>query len=170
MIVSIKGEINTTDNATLRADYASVMKFIKQDTANKLFSPTVKTYKGSKVESQNSSPAAMLADGIVIRFEVLSSDCTISADTIESMYSETYTGGATLNNICGDFDVDTNGGRNPNMRGKDYIAFWLVKNNDVYQILPHGTQTDGLSCVAGSTDWSTSQGCTYYYIYDKTMP
>ena len=166
MIVVNNDAIDTTDATTERNDYASVMRITKQDTFGNIFPKIYKFYKSSTTEDLTaaaSHPALALADGAYVWFGISSSDCSSPASGFGIF-------GATMTNICGNIDVDVNGSKPPNMRGKDYLGFWLIRKDGVYQILPHGSEGDGLTCVAGSTDWTTSHGCTAYYMTDKSLP
>jgi hypothetical protein len=71
-------------------------------------------------------------------------------------------------NACGNMTIDVNGKKGPNMSGRDFLSFWIVRKNGntAYSLLPMGTQGDGQNCSSNSNSWDTSLGCTAKRMYD----
>ena len=75
-----------------------------------------------------------------------------------------------LSSLCGDFKIDLNGKRQPNMLGIDQFSFRISKRG----IIPTGLPDDGraleTSCVAKEAAAYNGNGCTAYAITKKKMP
>lgn len=65
-----------------------------------------------------------------------------------------------MKNLCGEFTIDINGGyKKPNMLGYDIYYIYVYKNQDgKYMVAPIGAEGK-YTCVSGSSDWTTSEGC-----------
>lgn len=104
-------------------------------------------------------PRVVLADGTVIN------ELYISHSLCLTKRGE----GPYLSNVCGNFDVDLNGPKPPNMLGKDMFSFYYTKNG----FYPKGTQKDTTEtfngrCL-GKTGVQPGQGCTAWVIYNENM-
>jgi hypothetical protein len=97
-----------------------------------------------------------LSNGVVLNFGSIWPNCDGSS-------------GGTLN-TCVSLCVDVNGKSGPNMFGKDYLNFNIVKTNGEYAVIPFGITGDGMTCVAGSVSMATSRGCAAIMISDDPMP
>lgn len=69
--------------------------------------------------------SAVLSDGIIIGTFVQNPDC-----------NAVYASGKHLENVCGEYMVDVNGGKGPNKYGDDVFIFTVTK----YGIVPNGAQ------------------------------
>lgn len=148
-------------NDELRNKFCEHLRCLKTGATNEFFAPFYnwyKNYDNGWDASTAGMSAALLANGMTIRTWNDRSNCT---DIIGSM-----------NNICGYINVDTNGKKNPNMFGKDFLYFWILKDDerDTYYLIPAGSLEDNQGCQPGSTGWSTSQGCAVYHINNKDLP
>jgi len=155
--------VGNGNHLAFRNDFCSVMTCVKTDTVANIFCPTnYKYYKGGFSNSPTCSdvPAAILSNGLIMNFL-------------------SYTGCNNYGvNACGFIHVDINGKKGPNMFGKDFYSFWVVRpnSNSNYLILPYGTQHDTYvplpnGCQANSSALSTSEGCTTQRLYNpNNMP
>lgn len=138
--------IGESYSKALRNDFCTEMKCSNTDITSNIFGPAdYKWYKGENMGwpgSRDIIPAAVTAKGYLIRF-----------------YSYADCDHANIN-ACGYIDVDINGKNGPNMVGKDFYSFWIIKNKGIYLILPVGTLADGYNCSINS--W----GCTAVRLYN----
>lgn len=158
------GSIDFTSNDTMRNDYEKVMSFTKKDTWNNLAAPKYLYYKNQSQQGWDSStdttPSARLSNGVVVEF---------------TTYGDSGGGVCTtpignLTEICGHIRSDINGKKAPNMVGEDLFVTWIVKKNNNYYAFPIGSHGDNISCVAGSNDWTTCDGCAAYALSHDKMP
>lgn len=71
-----------------------------------------------------------------------------------------------LQNVCGEFYVDVNGFKKPNMWGKDMFLFNLTK----YGIIPAGTaQYNSAYTFNNCNSHSSGFGCSAWVIYNENM-
>lgn len=104
------------------------------------------TYNGSYAK-------AILEDGTLILLDEYAGTCS------------TDLGDGPLNNICAMFDVDINGFKGPNTRGRDYFSFWVTKTG----VYPVGSYNDGYTCDINSSWYLTSDGCAAKVLQEGTM-
>ncbi len=76
----------------------------------------------------------------------------------------------TLNTHCGDFQVDINGDKKPNVFGKDVFDFLITPKG----IFPNGTQTLSgrqfpQECSRKSTSGANGYACAAWVIYNENM-
>jgi len=151
---------STSSSSLLRSDFCSVMTCVKQDSTRDIWEPAnYKFYKGTYTgwPDNSTNAAAILNNGYFIHFGAYA-DCDHYGDM----------------HACGYIWVDINGKKGPNMSGKDYHFFWIVRQNgnSSYSLIPAGAQNDLYTsqlpggCVAGSSGWSSSRGCTAKRLMD----
>jgi type II secretory pathway pseudopilin PulG len=160
--------IDTTNPTTLRDSYSNALAYY-----NSSYSSTVdlfgsdynlKIYNNpSKIDDMSTwgDKPAKLRNGMFINFNVENASC-----------QHTSTNDGTLSGyICSQIHVDVNGRKGPNMYGKDYVGFWLARQDGVYKIYPMGIE-GSKKCIhvlpGGVTE--NGDGCTVYYIQDKAQP
>ncbi len=163
------GCIDFSGDVVMRNQYETVLAFIKKGTFSDIFNPGFRNYYKNATAGWNWGDtypyqSATLSDGAAVTFFTFGgASCTSQCGTIIG----------SLSNLCGYFLVDINGNAAPNMVGKDFMELWLTKNsNGGYDLIPSGYQNglDGYTCVAGSSDYSTSLGCAYNALVDGPMP
>jgi len=154
--------IDFTSYATMRASYGTILNFVKEDSWGNISGLFYTYYKNTTSSGWNSAgigwASAVLSDGTFVLFSDVVGDTTCSA-TIGS-----------INNMCAKIFVDTNGKNGPNMYGKDFFDLIIIKSNGNYEAIPAGSNGDGQSCAAGSTTWTTSEGCSTVALSDGPMP
>ena len=165
-----EGDLNFSDRNLFINQFANYMKVIKKAPSSTVYTGTYYYYKGGVdtndinwiTDSNNASNALILANGtFIVATKNMNKNCP--PNDSENNYSPAP--------ICASFVVDVNGSEKPNMLGKDYVAFFIVKINDAYQLVPQGAlDGNAINCVAGSTVWNTSMGCTAYIIDTRQMP
>lgn len=141
---------SAADTAAFRDDFCNVMTCIKRDTGANIFNNiTYKSYKAGDRGSlaDNIDNSAILNDGSLLQF-----------------YSYGNCSGSL--NICGEFDIDINGRKAPNMLGKDLYLLYVVRQNGNYSLLPAGVQGDthkpaSTTCIVGD-GW----GCASQRLYN----
>jgi len=146
------------DHNDFRDAFTPYMRFVKTGGTTSLFPSFYayyKNYSGGGWTMLNYA-GGITYDGIYYGFLNNSSGCTTTS--------------GTLQNICGYFFTDTNGLKGPNMYGKDFNFFWVVKKSGTYVVYPRGITGDSMTCVAGSVAQNTSRGCTAYYFRGQTLP
>lgn len=131
--------------------YKPYMNIVKTciDTSEKgCFPPNVmyKRLNGSNYgildNSRTGRVNARLADGTSVAF--------FTWGTNGCNYSQ-----GNLTNVCGQFYVDVNGDKNPNIQGVDYFSFWITEKG----IIPEGAQGDTAELVKEDClDRKTAQG------------
>ena len=137
---------------------APYIRFVKTGGTTSLFPSFYKYYKnysGGGWAMLNYA-GGITTDGIYYGFLNNSNGCTTTE--------------GTLQNVCGYFFTDTNGLKGPNMYGKDFNFFWVVKKSGTYVVYPRGITGNGMTCVAGSNSQNTSRGCTAYYFRNQELP
>ncbi len=151
-------DFSTIDAAA--AQYASVMNSVRQGGAWEDFFPTsYKYYKstsGFTVATGTWDGVLILTNGVAIDFDVVWPNCNGTFDT--------------FTNYCAKIVVDVNGKKEPNMIGRDYINFAVLKTNGEYELMPLGVTGDGWTCTAGSVAMTTSRGCSAIAVSDEAMP
>jgi len=115
----------STTSLTFMNDFCNVMSCIQQDTGANIFGTMkYRYYKSETAFTRGTSYAAILNNGNILHF-VDNNTCT--------WYGV---------NSCGRIFIDINGKKGPNMWGKDFYTFHVVKDNNGYSILPSGTAND----------------------------
>lgn len=105
---------------------------------------------GGKTSSHYMNPweskrtSAVLADGMIVNSFFISEDCSSSRGT-----------GKFLENVCGEYVVDVNGSKKPNMYGKDIFIFLLTK----FGVIPLGGGETFLEVPENSTIYSFELAC-----------
>lgn len=141
--------VGNDNQQELRNDFCSVMKCIKIDTIENTFGMVkYNKYKSGSstwpASGNSTDPAVILSNGNLVQF-VSYENCTYGSGV----------------NACGFIYFDINGQKGPRMWGRDLYGFWITLQDDAYQILPIGTQGDGLYCTIGA--W---ENCTGERIYN----
>lgn len=98
---------------------------------------------------------AILVDGSMLRLDA-SAGCT------NSIAGAT---GPFAGNICGGFEIDINGAKGPNQRGRDYFSF-VITTSGIY---PLGSYNDGRTCDPATHTWLTNNGCGVKILTDGGM-
>lgn len=98
---------------------------------------------------------AQLVDGSLLAGAAFSPDCSLQWGASQA-----------LKTVCGDYWIDVNGYKNPNIAGKDIFIFHLTKSG----LVPAGTQDDSAysfpnACYGNAYGW----GCTAWVIYNENM-
>jgi len=150
----------TGTGTDVRDKFCEYLNCIRTGEATEFFGSYYKWYNNTIGEdfSSDTTKSALLNNKMALKFINNSNSCS----TTENF----------LDNVCGEIYVDINGSQSPNMGGKDYLAFWIVRNaeKDYYRILPKGLFDDGKICVSSSDSWDTSEGCTSYYVRNLDLP
>ncbi|OGI01376.1 MAG: hypothetical protein A2Y25_02665 [Candidatus Melainabacteria bacterium GWF2_37_15] len=145
----------TGTDTDLRNKFCEYIKCIKTDQMINLFNSYYNWYENTgagidyTAQPAANFPAAQLNNGMVVLFDI---DGSYNAHTYGYIY------------------VDTTGKNKPNMFGKDYLLFWIIKQNNNYMLMPGGGDNDPWTCVAGSGNFNTSSGCTVYYMDGRELP
>lgn len=155
-------DFSTTNHSALRNCFASQFKVIKSGKNADLSNNTVYAYYknpgtvGSNTATDPNDDSFRTADNFQINFSNSGNNCT-GTD-------------GSLTKICGAVYVDVNATKTPNQIGYDLLGFWLIKNNDSYNITPMGTGNDSNSCASPSSNILTSLGCTAKIITNSSLP
>lgn len=149
--------IDTSSHTNMKNDYKKVLTFIKEADAldENTYPSIINYYKGAFGATNAVRTGGILTDGTLLLFWGVSSNCTATYGSITT--------------VCGSIGIDINGIKLPNTIGLDYFEFLLYKSNGTYVVTPEGSQT-GSSCVAGSSDWDTSLGCTQNVLLGTPLP
>lgn len=87
---------------------------------------------------------AVLSDGSVILIDIWDASCSSTV-------------GTSALKFCGGIDIDVNGAKGPNAKGRDIFYFWITKTG----IYPFGSTGDGYSCDATTAVEATNRGCAF---------
>lgn len=103
--------------------------------------------------------SVILADGSLIKFEVLSSNCSLNRGSTPS-----------LANTCGGVFVDVNGNKPPNQFGKDFFRFYFT----TVGTFPSGSAAEepGWGSFSSNCKDKTTQlgfGCAAWVIYNENL-
>ncbi len=124
-----------------------------------VYSLNGKIYDSGSVEERNDLYKIALADGTLIAFGGLSSDCSVIRGNSKQ-----------LSNVCSWVIVDINGANRPNTYGIDLFEFLVSK----YGIVPYGTPDDiyfpfETACRRNSTGVTAGNGCTAWVLYNENL-
>ena len=145
------GEDPASDSA-FRDDFCTVLDCVKQDTQKNVFKSVVyKYYEGAGWDTYNSTDnvSAILSNGTFLDFESYA----------------TCTNGGTKINGCGTISVDINGGKKPNMLGKDMYRFYVARNDKEYSVIPWGTDMETYAPAYNTCKVGNGRGCAYWRLY-----
>lgn len=151
-------DISTDDfYSRMVTQYCTVMQCVQTGPVNALFhSGGYKFYKSTALytwlDTIGASCGATFSNGSVIFFEP-------PAFGVTSVYHSAVTGDHTNS---GDFFVDINGQKGPNMWGKDLIKFYLELLPDgSYTIVPFGLWDNISTCAPGGGNTCTNVRLNY---------
>ena len=124
-----------------------------------VYSLNGKIYDSGSVEDRSDLYKIALADGTLIAFGGLSSDCSVIRGNSKQ-----------LSNVCSWVIVDINGANRPNTYGIDLFEFLVSK----YGIVPYGTPDDiyfpfETACRRNSTGVTAGNGCTAWVLYKENL-
>lgn len=149
-IIADKGEIDFSNNSTMRDDFENVMKFASKGLWRDLGPSTYRFYESSTQYDASgwTEESALMLDSSVWRFVAYTNNCTGSL--------------GSLTGICGQITVDVNATNPPNQYGKDLYFINIATVKGDYRVYPYGASAvnDNQSCVSGSTAENTSRGCS----------
>ncbi len=168
----------TLDSSEILLKYIQPqMKFLKICTVGEKCHPAEKLFlrKGTVFNNlfnpkNKQRFSAVLPDGMIMNTYIQNPDC-----------NAVYASGKYLENVCGEYIVDVNGGKGPNKYGDDLFIFTVTK----YGIIPNGAQifenntSDGSNprynpkyyrfdsgCLSSEAEgW----GCSAWVIYNENM-
>lgn len=165
--LNIDSDLDVSTSITLADSYAKVLNYSQMLPGKEALGGINYRYYKTNITAfdfnQSSSLLFILADGSIVSDWINWPTC-----------SQTNNLKAPPND-CGEFFVDTNGSKSPNMIGKDVVYFWLIRKDNAYMLVPEGNEqaygaTDNRLCTNPGTSDNPGQGCTIYYILDKDLP
>lgn len=132
--------------------------------------PTGGEYKGlgknsmAQVIDDNTLPSIRLTDGTMINafipFDGVHTPCNTN-------YGIDANAPQSLQHICAEYRVDTNGAKKPNQYGKDTFVFYLT----TYGIVPSGMKADvyDFASSCNNTDFADGSRCAAWVVYNDNM-
>lgn len=164
-LVATDGLWDSLDGNTMainmRNSFSKYLSFIKDDIAANIFASKYYFYKNTALSGNmmtSTNPSVVLSDG--------------SAWLFASTQNCSGGDGPGLTGVCGYVYVDVNGTKPPNMFGKDWIAFWIIKqaSSGAIFVAPLGSNGDQRTCVANAPTQFASDGCSALVVTGQPMP
>jgi len=152
------GDVPLNTPTSLLNDFCNVMSCTRRNASWEAIN--YKTYKGgnSGYILDNPNTTVGLNNGTILEFDTLNGDGKCETRGV---------------NACASIYVDMNGQKGPNMWGKDYYIFYIVRKTPTsgpYLILPSGTQNDTYAS-SGSCQIGQGYGCAAVRLYNPdSMP